>query len=87
MRVLNGQGKEVAEWKSPILSFHMGTTRITFLHPDRHLEAGPEPVTGVEAEHHEVEGEMVEVKPAGFGRRAEVRVFPFCFCVQEEEVV
>jgi hypothetical protein len=74
------KGIEVAEWKSPILSLHKGETRITFLHPDEHhfLASGNGMMTPIvedvrsETEHREVPGEMVQVRPAGVGRRAEV---------------
>jgi hypothetical protein len=31
LSVRDGEGKEVAEWESPILSFHMGRTTVKFL--------------------------------------------------------
>ncbi|KUJ17678.1 uncharacterized protein LY89DRAFT_58922 [Mollisia scopiformis] len=73
------KGIEVAEWKSPILSLHMGTTQITFLHPDQHsdestltpIPSGMQIEATPTVEHHEVNGEMVQVRPVGVGRRAE----------------
>jgi len=86
MTVKDDKGIEIAEWKSPILSLHMGMTKITFLHPDQHsdtssrgedgnggeLSTVPSGVESPEHTHREVKGEMVQVRPAGVGRRAEV---------------
>ncbi|KAF8848526.1 hypothetical protein BDZ45DRAFT_681159 [Acephala macrosclerotiorum] len=78
LKVKDVDQKEVAEWKSPIISLHMGRTTITFLHPDRHQEAtsveeGVQRVEEVtpQREQREVGGETVQVTPTGLGRRAE----------------
>ncbi|CZR56410.1 uncharacterized protein PAC_06298 [Phialocephala subalpina] len=78
LRVRDVDQKEVAEWKSPIISLHMGQTTIKFLHPERHQDAVV-PVIEAErveemTEHPEatqVGGETVQVTPTGMGRRSE----------------
>jgi len=78
MVVKDAEKKEVAEWKIPILTLHMGRTTITFLHPERHQEAPPaaggvqrvEDVTGTEGRKEEAE--TLQVTPTGvLGKKAE----------------
>ena len=56
--VKDGEGKEVAEWKCPILSLHMGRATVKFL-------------SGAGAGE---EKSVVDVESTGFGRKSEVSV-------------
>jgi hypothetical protein len=45
LSVKDGEGKDVAEWKSPILSLHMGRTTVTFHHDEREETVEIKPIS------------------------------------------